>query len=151
MALCKQWALTLQVQTLSSTWESAILGILYLACQYHIHEQIAEAACTELMDYWSAPEILLFKRFRSQWQSIDQNRYGDSSTKQIAAGVVYDTKEELIRFLAEALTENQPRDEYRELMELTLMFLGTSPLRSARFTASSLSIRHAGCPKLYTH
>src|ERR1700761_6995479 len=50
---------------------------------------------------------------------------------------------EPVGFLAEALTENQPRDDYRELMELTFMFLGTALSRGARYTTPGLM--HKAC------
>ena len=45
-----------------------------------------------------------------------------------------DIQEEMIKFIEGVMTiDTQPRDDYRELMELTLLFLGRSPSRGTRF------------------
>lgn len=109
--------------------------LLHIACRHHILELIAGAAFTASLSTSSAPEILLFKRFQAQWQYIDQTRYEDYSTDHIAINDIADIKEETVSFLSEALIEVQPRDDYRELIELALIFLGTPPSRGIHFAA----------------
>ena len=109
--------------------------LLHIACRHHILELVAEAAFTASLFSSSAPEILLFKRFQAQWQFIDQNRYEDCSTDDIASNDIADIKEETVNFLNEALIDVQPPDDYRELIELALIFLGTRPSRGIHFAA----------------
>ena len=96
---------------------------------------MAGAAFTESMGLCSAPEVLLFKRFQANWKFIDLDRYEDSSTDKLAAEFVADIKPELTSFLNTALMEQLPRDDYRELIELKIIFLGTSTPRGVRFNA----------------
>ena len=109
-------------------------NLLYLACQHHILQLIAAAAIKKVLPLSSSPNIQLFKRFKDNWEFIDQAKYEDASTDEVAASGVEDIQEKLIKFIEGVLTtETQPRDDYRELMELTLLFLGRSPTRGTRF------------------
>lgn len=111
------------------------LDLFYLACRHHILKIVAGAAFTESMGPSSAPEVLLFKRFQAYWKFIDIDRYEDSSNDKLAAESIAEIKQELISFLNTALMEHQPCQDYRELLELTIIFLGTSPVRGVRFYA----------------
>jgi len=70
----------------------------------------------------SAPEVLLFKRFQAHWPFVNQDKFEDSSTDQLTAGAVAGVREDLGVFLTSVLTEDQARDDYRELLEITLIF-----------------------------
>ena len=102
--------------------------------RYNILELIADAAFKKVLPSSSSPNIQLFNRFKDNWEFIDQAKYGDASTDEVAASSVEDIQQEMIKFIEVVLTtETQPRDDYRELMELTLLFLGRSPSRGTRF------------------
>ena len=108
--------------------------LLCLACRHHILELIAAAAFKKVLPSSSSPNIQLFKRFKDNWEFIDQAKYEDASTDEVAASGVEDIQEEMIKFNEGVwTTETQPRDDYRELMELTLLFLGRSPSQGTRF------------------
>jgi len=109
--------------------------LLHLACRHHILELIAGAAFKTVVTSSSAPEIQLFKRFRDHWEFIDQAKYEDACTDDITASGIEDVKEELIHFIESALLTKQPRSDYKELLELALLFLGASPSQKIQFKA----------------
>lgn len=109
--------------------------LLYLACRHHMLELVASAAFTQVMGSSSAPEVLLFKRFKAHWQFIDKSQFQDSSSDQESALVIASIKEALGTMLMSAVAENQPRDDYRELAEVTLIYLGITPQRGIHFRA----------------
>jgi len=45
------------------------------ACRHHIFELVAEAAFSTCLGPSSGPDIAIFKRFQSQWNSIDQSKF----------------------------------------------------------------------------
>lgn len=116
--------------------------LLHLGCRHHIMELLAGAAFTEVIGATSAPDVLLFKRFQSRWEFIDQEGYEDSSTDEFAAKHVSDIREDMVQWLEASLTKIQPRDDYRELLELAMIFLGSSPPRGIRFAAPG-AMHHA--------
>ena len=115
--------------------------LLYLACRHHILELIAAAAFKKVLPSSSSPNIQIFKRFKDNWEFIDQAKCEDASTDEVAASGVEDIQEEMIKFIEEVMTiETHPRDDYSELMELTLLFLGRSPPRGTRFRVPGASV-----------
>lgn len=110
-------------------------GLLHFACRHHILELIAGSAFAAVMGASSAPEVLIFKRFQGQWRFVDQAEFADSSTCKLTADAVADIKEDLGIFLTSALAKDQTCDDYRELLEITLIFLGITPPRGIRFMA----------------
>lgn len=109
--------------------------LLHFACRHHVMELLAGAAFEAAMGASSAPEVLLFKRFQAKWEWIDHENFEDSSTDDIASEAVADVKDNVTDFIGKALLKIQPRDEYRELLELASIFLGSPPSRGIHFSA----------------
>lgn len=109
--------------------------LLHFGCRHHILELVLAAAFGVCMDSSNAPEILLFKRFQGQWSSIDQERYDDVDSDDFAVTEIADVRDEVIAFCEQQLQEQQPRDDYRELLKLTLIFLGSKQPYGAFFHA----------------
>ena len=51
------------------------------------------------------------------------------------AKTIADVKDDISLFIFAQLQNNQPRDGYREILELALVFLGRVPPRGIRFMA----------------
>jgi len=69
----------------------------------------------------------------------------DVSTDEVAADRIVDVKEDLINFLQSVLltvTENQLRNDYREILELTLSFLGAKALPSQKIHFKAPGAKH---------
>lgn len=86
------------------------------------------------------PDILLFKRFQKQWAANGlqmgyttdyQTASSDKNTADAVAGVV----EDLLQFAEAQLLQIQPRDDYKELLHLIIIFLGGIPSREMSFKA----------------
>jgi hypothetical protein len=100
--------------------------LLYLACRHHITEIVAEKVFVACDNQSTGPDILLFKRFQQQWQFINKELF------QVCDDNVND-REDIISFCQHQLAVKQQRDDYRELLELTMIFLGATPARGIRF------------------
>lgn len=77
-----------------------------------------------LMGPSSGPNIKLFERFRQNWESIDRSRFESGMDVDGIASALNPVRNDLILFINNQLTEFQPRDDYRELLQLSLLFLG---------------------------
>lgn len=109
-------------------------NLLYFACRHHMLELVAGAAYTTLMAPTKGPEELLFKRFQARWESINQNMFETGADHEEVALVIQDTKAEMTSWAEKALEElHDLRDDYRELLELSLIFLGGTPSRGVHF------------------
>jgi hypothetical protein len=112
---------------------------VHLACRHHIMELVVGAAFTACLGHSSAPEVLLFKRFQQQWSLIDQTQY---QTGAQASGIGVTVKQQVTAFARNQLLCESVRDDYREFLELSIIFLGSSPPRGVRFKAPG-AMHHA--------
>ena len=102
--------------------------LLYLPCRHHIYELVLRSAFDTVMSATSGPDIQLFKRFRETWSTIDKTKYRN--------GIQHVSKDvcvSMLEFLQQQLCQKQHRDDYQELLELAVMFLGGAPERGVSF------------------
>ena len=112
--------------------------LLYLACRHHILELVLASVFKESSAAASSgPDVAIFKRFQQSWSYIAQNCYDSGDQHQLVSHAVADTKDAVVEFVLGQLSDGktQPRDDYRELLELTLIFLGVTPPRGVKFMA----------------
>ncbi len=83
----------------------------------------------------SGPEINLFKRFQEQWQFIDRDKFQSASSDLYGENLVAGCRIDIVAFATAHLETQQPRDNYREFLELSMIFLGCSPTRGVHFQA----------------
>ena len=105
--------------------------VLHLACRHHIFELVAEKAYVECMGPTSGPDVPLFKRLKSVWASIDLEAWepvADDLPPDLRA-----KRDDRIAAFHSHLDAAQPRDDYRELLELSIILLGGVPKRGIRF------------------
>ena len=98
--------------------------LIYLACRHHVYEIILAAAFTAKIPGTSGPNVSIFLRFQSQWPEIDKNSY-----KNGLHGLESSLKEQIpstIQFIKEYLNSELPRSDYKELLQLSLVFLGVT-------------------------
>ena len=72
------------------------------------------------------PEIIVLQRFQAQWTSIDQKNFQDEFPDNMASAEFSDVKDKMVIFCEPQLLDHQPRNDYRELLKLVLIFLKTS-------------------------
>lgn len=106
--------------------------MIWLACRHHIMEIMLEAIVSQSFGQSSGPDIQLFKRFKTNWDKIDQSDYKtviDDTTSNIVKNVAADR----ISFAQKQLQVYQPRDDYKELLHLTIIYLGGVPEKGILF------------------
>jgi hypothetical protein len=109
--------------------------LLYLACRHHILEIVVGKVFQECLEASSSgPDIPMFKRFKESWSKINKGHY-----QAVAIDVEPDPflhgSSEVVNFCNEQLQIIQPRDDYKELLELTIVTLGCTPRRGVHFRA----------------
>ncbi|KAK2703242.1 hypothetical protein QYM36_018259 [Artemia franciscana] len=115
--------------------------LLSLACR-HIMELVIGAAFQVCMGSTSSPEVPLFKRFHDYWRFIDTDKYETGIAADDVAHLVDDIKQSTIDFANKHLEQSQLRDDYKEFLELVLIFLGATPARGVRFMSPG-AVHHA--------
>lgn len=100
--------------------------LLYLACRHHILEILLRGAFDTKMESTTGPHPDIFKRFRTAWPKIDKGKYDTGISDNLIQKQL--TPEVIANVTAEfetKLTENHPRDDYKELLQLVLVFVGS--------------------------
>ena len=106
--------------------------LLHLACRHHIWEIMLEKVFG-LHDVVKSPNMEVFSQFRDYWPKINQDAFSTSMADEGTATLVNPWKDDIIEFTTAQLDNVQSRDDYRELLELTIIFLGGTPRRGIHF------------------
>ncbi|ESN96879.1 hypothetical protein HELRODRAFT_178679 [Helobdella robusta] len=108
-------------------------NVLHIACRHHISEIILEHAFSACMSSnTSGPKIALFLRLRNEFNSINQADYHTIMDDESTNSKVEQHKKGIGSFCLTQLEQFQPRCDYRELLELSLILLGETPPRGVR-------------------
>ena len=97
---------------------------------------MVEATLAKCFSLSSSPDISQFKRFQSTWKLIDRMKFDSMMANDLESSItsVFSTcKKQVISFCSNKLQSAQPRDDYRELLELTITVLGGCPPRGFKF------------------
>ena len=71
---------------------------------------------------------------QNNWQFINQDSFMTGhQNDEVASMITLEAQERMIQFANQQLLESQPRDDYRELLELSIIFLGGTPDRGIHF------------------
>ena len=101
-----------------------------LACRHYIMDLIICAVFRVCMGATASAEVPLFKRFQEYWGFIDTAKYEPGIADDHVAGLVEDVRESTIEF---ANKQSMPRDDFKEFLELVIVFLGAAPARGVHF------------------
>lgn len=110
-------------------------GYALLACHHHIIEIMLEAVVLQALGSSSGLEILIFKRFKNAWINIDKNNFSSIFNDSSALKDIANVSTDMISFAQRQLNQYQPRDDYKELLNLTIIFLGGVPEKGISFRA----------------
>jgi hypothetical protein len=105
-------------------------------------ELLLAAAFHKTLGGCCGPDVLLFKRFREQWATIDKTNFQAGSSDEYVEDKVCLVRQDVLSFAYAHLQIQQVRDDYREFLELSVIFLGGVPIRGTRFLAPG-GIHHA--------
>ena len=102
---------------------------MWSACQRHIHELHIKHAAEFVFGPTSGPSDKLFKNLRDKWGDVkDDIDYSDLSgfDKNKYKGTVIDQEAKMsLDFCLQALSDGAfPREDYKELVQLTIVWLG---------------------------
>jgi len=104
--------------------------LLHFVCRHYI---LASFTC---FGPSAGPDIATFKRFQSGWIFFNQSKFepmmpGDLDA--VVGGAFFNCKVQVMSFCIQKLQFAQPRDNYGELLELTIDMFGACPPRGVKF------------------
>ena len=72
----------------------------------------------------SDSNIKLFQRFASAWETIDKSDYKSTMDDASVVTELEPMKITMLKFIRHQQSTFQPRDDYKELLQLCLLFMG---------------------------
>lgn len=106
---------------LSDSLGNSIIG---LACRHHMMELIvAKSFQITVENSTSGPEIIIFQKFRDNWKNINSKNYKNFSADTEMFTKLKLIKGNILEFICVKLNQEQPRGDYKELLELADVFL----------------------------
>lgn len=103
--------------------------LLWLACRHHIPELLLSAAYTTLFGESTSPDIPLFRDLRSCWHQIDPTDIQLQEIPRCYRDEVPELQAYLTAKLDPANAAHIPRCDYKEFLELSLLFIGGTVTR----------------------
>ncbi|XP_044578979.1 uncharacterized protein LOC123261451 [Cotesia glomerata] len=100
--------------------------LLYLPCRHHIFEIVLRSAFEVYWPASSGPNVPIYQRFKKKWDEIDQSNFTAGICDKKVLEVITPIKDEILKFVNNQIEMDHCRDDYRELLELSLIFLGTT-------------------------
>lgn len=108
--------------------------LLWLACRHHMIEIILQAVFELLFGTSYGPDVGIFKRFENQWNFIDKSNFLTFSSDPALSERI--SVDETIEFLLKQMQLFQPIDDYKELLQLTLVLIFYEPPHNFTFKRS---------------
>lgn len=101
--------------------------LIQLACRHHIHEIPLKNVFENKHGATTGPETLIFNRFAKEWDDIKSNQINSGMNDAYVQSIISEEEcEEIKEFCYKQLEQKQPRRDYKELLQLVILFLGGS-------------------------
>ncbi|XP_076283045.1 uncharacterized protein LOC143210244 isoform X1 [Lasioglossum baleicum] len=139
--LLKEWDICDKVQALSCDTTASNMGhlqgacvilehvigryLLYLPCRHHMYEIVLSAVFEKKMSQSTGPNVPIFKRFQQAWPNINKLNF-HCGVEDRFVNQKLENIPQLINFAKQTLEMHHPREDYREFIELVLVFLGNT-------------------------
>lgn len=97
--------------------------MIIFACRHHVYELVLKAVFeAKIGQVTTSPDIPMFKKLRENWKNVDPEKIQSCSEKLSCLNV--SQTDRLIEFNQAELTKKIARDDNRELIELSTIYLG---------------------------
>lgn len=98
--------------------------LLWLACRHHVYEVVLQDVFQCCYGPSSGPDIALFKKLQARWPLIDQSKVRPLDADSLSAEQKT-RRQSMTNLLRQLLgAGSHPREDYQELIQLCLVFLG---------------------------
>lgn len=101
--------------------------LLWLPCRHHIYEIILRSVFEENITCHGSPNVKLFEKFKNAWAKINMKNFQYGIEDPMVKICMQESAARIIGAVKNTLKEKQPREDYKEFLELILLFLGEKP------------------------
>lgn len=105
--------------------ESLGRELTYFACRHHIYEIVLRQAFESKFGKTKSPDVPLFEKFKKNWNKIDATKFKSGiADEKVAEKIGVDVRQRIIEYCLHQLQKSHYRDDYKEFLELVVLFLG---------------------------
>lgn len=99
--------------------------LMHAACRHHIYELDLKTVFELKISASSAPNVTIFDRFAKKWDELDHNSWKSGLEDEIVTSSISPAEcEAMKKFCYKQLEITHSRNDYKEFLQLALMFLG---------------------------
>lgn len=99
--------------------------LMYFACRHHMLELPLKAVFTLKCSVSKSPNVEIFNRLKNCWHEMSTDlMISGMEEDYVAMHISFEFAGDMIKFCLQHLQITQCRADYRELLELTILFLG---------------------------
>lgn len=99
--------------------------LMNFPCRHHIYEIMLRIVFELKLSSTTAPEVPIFERFSKYWPNLIQEGFATGISDEFVCAKISKTEcKETIEFCKIQLVKSHSREDYKEMIELALMFLG---------------------------
>lgn len=99
-------------------------NLIHLPCRHHIYEIMLRAVFETKHSSTSAPEVPIFERFSKSWHYY-QELFAKGTDDEVVCSKIDSTeRKKIVEFCNDQLTKSHSREDYKEMIQLALLFLG---------------------------
>jgi hypothetical protein len=108
--------------------------LLSFACRHHMYEIVLQKIFSLALGETCGPDMEIFNRFKLQWKFIDHGFFRTAAAdRNMKINDII--REEVLHNCQLKIHDAQPREDYLELLNLTIIFLGSEPPNGIHFKA----------------
>ncbi|GBM59656.1 hypothetical protein AVEN_42258-1 [Araneus ventricosus] len=124
--------------------------MLFFACRHFVYELVLKAVFdVKIKQVTTSPDIPLFKKLKYNWKNIDLTKI-QCYRKTMELFRTVPELENLFDFYRAELKNVMVRDDYRELIELSIVFLGGDAEKNLKSDLRVPCTKLDGWPKRFT-
>ena len=101
--------------------------LIGVACRHHIFELVIGSAYSATFGKTTSPEVAIFKRFKEHWKFIDSTKCVPGIDDPLVKEALVSKEDTLKTNMKAVLQRGTVRADYKEVLELGLLFLGDIP------------------------
>ena len=99
--------------------------LLLLPCRHHIYEIFLRNVFESKLSSSSAPEVPIFERFARSWADLNRDSFKSGIEDENVRSQFTQTElDDIKNFCHQKLSKPQIRDDYKEFLQLALIFIG---------------------------
>ncbi|KAK3909534.1 2,3-dihydroxyphenylpropionate/2,3-dihydroxicinnamic acid 1,2-dioxygenase [Frankliniella fusca] len=104
--------------------------LLYFACRHHILELIPKGLFDQMVEKSTSPDIgALCKSLQEKWPHMDHSSFTPGTEDPACEKFLREHRDSILSFAMETLEKPHIRADYKQLVQLVIIFMGENPFK----------------------